>query len=208
MGVWRMAKITNILVLGVGGQGIMTASEVLAKAVVALGHDVKKSEVAGMAQRGGVVASHLRFGPKVLSPQVAPGTADILLGFEAAEGLRWNHMLRPGGLALLNTGRLVPPVVNLGFFEYPQDPFATMRETGTQVFTVDATAIAKEIGDARLGNSVMLGKISEYLPFPAEVLEECLLQSFATKKPEIVELNRKAFAAGRELAKNTVQGSR
>ena len=185
----------------------MMASEVLAKAVIALGHDVKKSEVAGMAQRGGVVASHIRFGPKVLSPQIAPGTADVLLGFEAAEGLRWNHMLRPGGLALMNTGRLVPPVVNLGFFEYPQDPFAMMRAAGTKVFTVDATAIAKEIGDARLGNSVMLGKISAHLPFPAEVLEECLLQSFAAKKPEIIELNRKAFAAGREIAaKDAAQG--
>ncbi len=89
-----MSEITNILVVGTGGQGVMTATEILAEAAIAFGHDVKKTEVAGMAQRGGVVSSHLRFGKKVLSPQITPGTADLLLGFEAAEGLRWCHMLR------------------------------------------------------------------------------------------------------------------
>ena len=89
-----MSDITNILVVGTGGQGVMTATEILAEAAIAFGHDVKKTEVAGMAQRGGVVSSHLRFGPKVLSPQITPGTADVLLGFEAAEGMRWRHMLR------------------------------------------------------------------------------------------------------------------
>ena len=77
-----MSEITNILVVGTGGQGVMTATEILAEAAIAFGHDVKKTEVAGMAQRGGVVSSHLRFGPKVLSPQITPGTADVLLGFE------------------------------------------------------------------------------------------------------------------------------
>lgn len=87
-----------------------------------------------MAQRGGVVSSHLRFGPKVLSPQITPRTADVLLGFEAAEGMRWRHMLKPGGLALMNTGRLVPPVVDLGLYEYPEDPVAEVRAAGTRVF--------------------------------------------------------------------------
>jgi indolepyruvate ferredoxin oxidoreductase beta subunit len=77
-------SVTNILVVGIGGQGVMTATEILAEAAIALGHDVKKTEVAGMAQRGGVVSSHLRFGPKVLSPQIMPGTADLLVGFESA----------------------------------------------------------------------------------------------------------------------------
>ena len=114
-----MSEITNILVVGTGGQGVMTATEILAEAAIAFGHDVKKTEVAGMAQRGGVVSSHLRFGPRVLSPQITPGTADVLLGFEVAEGMRWRHMLRPDGLALMNTGRLVPPVVDIGLYEYP-----------------------------------------------------------------------------------------
>lgn len=112
----------------------MTATEILAEAAIAFGHDVKKTEVAGMAQRGGVVSSHLRFGPKVLSPQISPGTADVLLGFEAAEGMRWRHMLRPTGLALMNTGRLVPPVVDIGLYDYPDDPVAEVRAAGTRVF--------------------------------------------------------------------------
>ena len=103
-----MSDITNILVVGTGGQGVMTATEILAEAAIALGHDVKKTEVAGMAQRGGVVSSHLRFGKRVLSPQITPGRADVLLAFEAAEGMRWRHMLKADGLALMNTGRCAP----------------------------------------------------------------------------------------------------
>ncbi|HEY5790565.1 MAG TPA: 2-oxoacid:acceptor oxidoreductase family protein, partial [Gammaproteobacteria bacterium] len=80
---------TNILVVGIGGQGVMTAAEILAEAALAEGFDVKKTEVAGMAQRGGMVTSHVRFGERVLSPSIAPGTADILVGFEVAEALRW-----------------------------------------------------------------------------------------------------------------------
>jgi Pyruvate/2-oxoacid:ferredoxin oxidoreductase gamma subunit len=120
-------NITNILVCGIGGQGVMTATEILSEAAIAEGHDVKKTEVAGMSQRGGVVTSHLRFGPKVLSPQIAPGTADVLLGFEAAEALRWSHYLKPGAMALVNDARLVPPVVELGLFKYPDDPIGEMR---------------------------------------------------------------------------------
>ena len=188
---------TNILVVGTGGQGVMTATEILAEAAIALGHDVKKTEVAGMAQRGGVVSSHLRFGRKVLSPQIDPGSADVLLGFEAAEAMRWRHMLRASGLVLMNSGRLVPPVVELGLYDYPDDPVAAMRAAGSRVFSFDASTIAQQLGDIRLGNTVMLGAISDYLSFPAEVLERCVLQRFAHKKAELIELNRLAFAAGR-----------
>ena len=188
---------TNILVVGTGGQGVMTATEILAEAAIALGHDVKKTEVAGMAQRGGVVSSHLRFGRKVLSPQIDPGSADVLLGFEAAESMRWRHMLRPSGLVLMNTGRLVPPVVELGLYDYPDDPVAAMLAAGSRVFSFDASTIAQQLGDIRLGNTVMLGAISDYLSFPAEILERCVLQRFAHKNAELIELNRLAFAAGR-----------
>ena len=116
--------------------------------------------LAGMAQRGGVVSSHLRFGPKVLSPQIAPGTADVLLAFEAAEGLRWQHMLRPGAMALVNDSRFVPPIVELGLFDYPDNPVADMKAAGTKVVAFDATTIAQGLGDIRLGNTVMLGAIA------------------------------------------------
>ncbi|WP_374326961.1 indolepyruvate oxidoreductase subunit beta [Azonexus sp.] len=192
-----MSDITNILVVGIGGQGVMTATEILAEAAIALGNDAKKTEVAGMAQRGGVVSSHLRFGSRVLSPQITPGTADVLLGFEAAEGMRWRHMLRPSGISLMNTARLVPPVVELGLFDYPDDPIAAMRDGAGPVVAFDATSIALELGDIRLGNTVMLGAIADHLPFPAEVLLDCVLKRFQRKGEKLVELNRRAFAAGR-----------
>lgn len=192
-----MSENTNLLVVGIGGQGVMTATEILAEAAIAMGHDAKKTEVAGMAQRGGVVSSHLRFGDKVLSPQITPGTAHVLLGFEAAEGLRWRHMLRPDGIALMNTARLVPPVVELGLFDYPDDPVAEMRAAGTKVVAFDATSIALGLGDIRLGNTVMLGAIADHLPFPAEVLLECVLKRFRRKGEKVVEQNRRAFEAGR-----------
>ncbi|MBI4756427.1 MAG: indolepyruvate oxidoreductase subunit beta [Betaproteobacteria bacterium] len=188
---------TNILVVGIGGQGVMTATEILAEAAMALGHDVKKTEVAGMAQRGGVVSSHLRFGPKVLSPQIAPGEADLLVGFESAEALRWCHTLRPGGVVLVNTARLVPPVVNGGLYDYPADPVGQMRALGYEVHAFDATGIARELGELRLGNTVMLGAIADHLPFPADNLLEAVLARFRTRKPQFVELNRRAFEAGR-----------
>ena len=190
-------QITNILVVGIGGQGVMTATEILAEAAIALGHDAKKTEVAGMAQRGGVVSSHLRFGPKVLSPQIMAGTADLLVGFESAEALRWCHYLKPGGLVLMNTSRLVPPVVDLGLYDYPEDPLAEIRARGYQVHAFDAMAIAMELGDVRLGNTVMLGAMADHLPFSAEVLLDSILKRFRARKPKMVEANQKAFEAGR-----------
>jgi len=196
-------NVTNILVVGIGGQGVMTATEILAEAAIALGHDVKKTEVAGMAQRGGVVSSHLRFGPKVLSPQIMPGTADLLVAFEAAEGMRWCHYLKPGGLVLMNTARLVPPVVDLGLYDYPADPLAAIRERGFRVQAFDAMAIALELGDMRLGNTVMLGAMADHLPFPAAVLLDAILKRFRARKPQMVEINQKAFEAGRAADKAT-----
>jgi indolepyruvate ferredoxin oxidoreductase beta subunit len=199
-----MSDITNILVVGIGGQGVMTATEILAEAAIALGNDVKKTEVAGMAQRGGVVSSHLRFGPKVLSPQIMAGTADLLVGFEAAEAMRWCHYLKPGAtgaLVLMNTARLVPPVVDLGLYDYPDDPLAEIKARGYQVHAFDAMAIALELGDVRLGNTVMLGAMADHLPFPAGVLLDSILKRFAARKPHMVEVNRKAFEAGRAADK-------
>lgn len=156
-----------------------------------------------MAQRGGVVTSHLRFGPKVLSPQIAPGTVQVLLGFEGAEAMRWAHYLRPDGLALVNNARLVPPVVELGLFDYPDDPIGQMRKAGHHVVAFDAMSIARALGDPRLGNTVMLGAIADHLPFPSEVLLDCVVKRFARKGDKVVDANRRAFAAGREAVAAT-----
>jgi indolepyruvate ferredoxin oxidoreductase beta subunit len=193
--------ITNILVCGIGGQGVMTAAEILAQTALAKGYDVKKSEVAGMAQRGGVVTSHVRFGKRVYSPVITPGQADILVGFEVAEGARWADMLRPGGIAMVNTTRLAPPVVSAGLYKYPDDPVAQMRAAGVTVYDFDGGAIARALGDLKLINTVMLGAIADFLPFPAKDLEEQIVGRFRVRKPAMVEVNERAFEAGRQAAR-------
>ena len=190
-------QVTNILVAGIGGQGVMTAAEVLSQTALSQGFDVKKTEVAGMAQRGGVVTSHVRFGRRVLSPAIPNGEADILVGFEPAEALRWCGQLRHGGVAMVNRVRQEPPVVTLGLFEYPDDPVAEMRARGIEVHAFDAGAIARELGNLKLVNTVMLGAIADYLPFPAEILKEEIVHRFRTRKPELVAVNETAFEAGR-----------
>ena len=194
-------RITNIMVAGTGGQGVMTASEILAQAAIANGYDVKKSEVAGMAQRGGVVTSHLRFGRRVLSPVIPSGEVDILVAFEVAEGLRWSSQLRPGGIALVNTLRLPPPVVTGGLYTYPEDPVGLLRATGVTVHAFDASAIARALGEIRLINTVMLGGIADHLPFPADDLKEQILSRFRARKPELAAVNEQAFEAGRAGAR-------
>ncbi len=191
------SDITNILVAGIGGQGVMTAAEVISQAALTQGYDVKKTEVAGMAQRGGVVTSHVRFGTRVLSPAIPPGEADILVGFEPAEALRWCTHLRPDGVAMVSTTRQEPPVVSIGLFDYPEDPVAEIARAGIRYHAFDAGAIARELGNLKLVNTVMLGAISEYLPFPAEVLKNEILDRFRDRKPALVAINEQAFEAGR-----------
>lgn len=190
--------ITNILVVGIGGQGVMTAAEMLARTALNQGYDVKKTEVAGMAQRGGVVSSHVRFGPKIYSPQIDPGEADLLIGFEAAEALRWLPYLRTTGVAMVNTLRLAPPVVSVGLYDYPADPISELVQAGIEVHAFDAGAIATELGNAKLVNTIMLGAISDYLPFSAAVLRDCIIEGFRTYKPKLAEINAQAFDTGRE----------
>jgi indolepyruvate ferredoxin oxidoreductase beta subunit len=204
-------KNTNILVVGIGGLGVMTAAEILARAALSQGYDVKKTEVAGMAQRGGVAVSHVRFGTRVYSPQVNSGEADILLGFEAAEALRWSSYLRPTGIAMVNTLRIAPPVVSIGLYAYPKDPIGAMAATGIEVQALDAGAIAEALGNIKLVNTIMLGAIADHLPFPVDILKECILGGFRARKPALVELNERAFAAGRAAVsamKSATRGNR
>ena len=198
---------TNILVVGTGGQGVMTAAEILAQTAISLGLDVKKTEVAGMSQRGGVVSSHVRFGQRVLSPGITPGEADILVGFEAAEAMRWANYLRPQGVAMVNTLRLTPPIVSVGVYDYPADPIGEVRAAGIRVHDFDAGAIALELGGLQLVNTVMLGAIADLLPFPAEALEECILARFRASKPQWVDTNKRAFDAGRLAAAAATQNA-
>ncbi len=193
-------SVVNILIAGVGGQGVMTAAEILSQTVISLGFDVKKTEVSGMSQRGGVVTSHVRFGEKVMSPSVPPREADILLGFEAAAALRAIGQLRPGGVALVNSMRIVPPIVSVGIHDYPDHPLDEIRRNDCEVYDLDAGKIAEGLGEIRLGNTVMLGALADRLPFEARHLREQIVARFKARKPELVALNEEAFEAGRQAA--------
>ncbi|EAR61877.1 indolepyruvate oxidoreductase subunit beta [Neptuniibacter caesariensis] len=190
-------EVTNIMVCGIGGQGVMTAADILANTALDMGYDVKKTEVAGMAQRGGVVTSHVRFGNRVLSPSIAPGEADLILAFEPAEALRWSEHLRPSGKVMVNSYAQLPPVVSIGLFDYPDNPFEQLLEKGLDAHQFDAGHAAIDLGDRRLINSIMLGAIADHLPFPAETLEQHLLARFAQKGQSVVDMNKEAFSIGR-----------
>jgi indolepyruvate ferredoxin oxidoreductase beta subunit len=187
---------TNILVVGIGGQGVMTAAEVLARVALDAGWDASKTEIAGMSQRGGVVSSQVRIGSRVHASEIAPGQVDLLLALEAAEGLRWCHWLAPGGRAIVNTLRAVPPVVSSGRAKYPDDPFGDLRALGHAGWSVDASAIAVSLGDVRLANTVLLGAAADSLPFDSDALLEQIRRRFA-RNEQLRQRNAAAFEAGR-----------
>ncbi len=187
---------TNILVVGVGGQGVMTAAELLARVALSAGWDAAKTEIAGMSQRGGVVSSQVRMGPQVLASEISPGEVDLLLALEAAEALRWSHWLAPTGRAIVNTLRAVPPIVSSGKARYPDDPVGAMHAKGYQAYAIDAGAIALSLGDTRLANTVMLGAAADSLPLKPEALLAEVLQRFA-KNEELRQRNAAAFETGR-----------
>ena len=190
---------TGVLVVGIGGQGVMTAAETLARAALAAGLEATKTEVAGMSQRGGVVCSQVRMGAHIEATEVPPGKAQLLIAFEAAEGLRWCHYLAPQGRALIDQWRAVPPVVSSGDFQYPEAPAEAMRAAGVRVIEIDAHSVADGLGDVRLANSVMLGAAAGGLPFSAEVLREQVLRRFG-KSALLADANARAFDAGRKMA--------
>lgn len=192
-----MSRTTNIVITGVGGQGVIMASYVLGQAALTDGFDVKQSEVHGMSQRGGSVLSHLRFGGKVWSPLVSEGTADILLSFEALEALRYISWLRPGGRLVYNTLRVNPSTVSAGLAEYPSDIHEQIRRSWDTVVGVDANALALEAGNPRAANMVMLGAISGNLPFVDNTWEKIIT---SVVPPKTVEANMRAFRLGRDCA--------
>ena len=198
---------TNILVVGVGGQGVMTAAELLARVALSSGLDACKTEIAGMSQRGGVVSSQVRIGPHILASEITPGQVDLLLALEAAEALRWSHWLAPTGRAIVNTLRAVPPIVSSGKAQYPDDPFGAMLELGYNAHSIDAGAIALSLGDTRLANTVMLGAAADSLPFTAEALLAEVLRRFGGKE-ELRQRNAAAFEAGREQIRGHSPGKR
>jgi len=193
------SKVTNILVAGVGGQGVILASDVMADTFLEAGYDVKKSEVHGMAQRGGSVSSHVRFGQKVYSPIIKMGEVNYLCMMEKMETLRWLNYCSRSTVILMDEIEVNPPIVNLGDMEYPRDIEETLRNNFNNVHVIPAAAIAAGLGTERAANVVLTGALSMLI----DIDQDIWLNSLLARLPEkLHELNKKAFLAGRASLSN------
>ncbi len=194
-----MGKETRtVIVAGVGGQGILLASNLLSEAAMEAGYDVKKSEIHGMSQRGGDVISTVRFGEKVYSPIVGLGAADVILAFEKLEAMRNLPYLRKDGTVIVNDYRIDPLPVASGYMEYPEGIIEFLRER-VKTIALDARQLAEKAGNIRTMNVVMLGVLSKSLDIP----EETWLRVIERRVPKkAVEANKVAFRLGREVAEN------
>ncbi len=189
-------KVTNIFLSGVGGQGTILASNILAEVFLKAGYDVKKSEVHGMAQRGGDVTTHFRFGKKVYSPLIKYGDVDFLLSFELLEALRYINWVKPEGKIIINRQEIYPPGVNLGTAKYPDDVEKTFKKFFKENVTVlNGQEMARKLGNTQAANVILVGAFSNFFP---EIKEEQFIDAIKTlMKPKLHELNIKAFYEGR-----------
>ncbi len=185
----------SILLVGVGGQGTILASKVLSEGLMRSGYDVKMSEIHGMSQRGGSVTTHVRFGGKVYSPIITEGEADILVSFEKVEAVRWLAYLKKGGMLVVNDYEIHPLTVLTGAAEYPADVIPQLRAEVPDVRVFDAGRIATDLGNVKAQNIVLLGALVEGMRLH-DVDWEAVLRELIP--PRMIDLNLKAFAAGRE----------
>lgn len=186
----------NIMIVGVGGQGTLLTSRILGVIMADAGYDVKLYEVHGMAQRGGSVVTFVRYGEKVAEPIVEPGQADVLIAFERLEAMRYAHFMKKGGVLILNDQRIDPMPVVTGAAKYPEHIVEDLEKDHT-VYAVDAQKAAKELGNARVFNIVVLGLAAKHMDFDKE---EWLKVIEKTVPPKTVEINKKAFLAGYGMA--------
>lgn len=190
------SQIINVLLVGVGGQGILLASEILSEAAMLAGFDVKKSEIHGMSQRGGSVVSHVRYGTKVFSPIVPEGEGDILFGFEMMETLRSLPLLKSGGTVVANDLQISPPSVLMGQESYPDGLAERIKSQFPDFLLVDGQHLASDAGNVRAANTVLLGAVSKRL----SIDEEFWLKALEKMVPiKALEVNKRAFRMGREL---------
>jgi len=189
-------KITNVLVVGVGGQGIILAGEILAMVAMNAGLDVKKSEVHGMAQRGGSVNSQVRIGKKVFSPVIPDGEVDILLSFEKLEPLRWIEGCNKKTIALVNSQKIHSLTTATSLQQYPEDVEDELKKQFKNLHYVPAKDIAEELGNIRVVNVILLGLMAKMMDFPKQAWIKALKQRLPEK---LIPINMKAFERGYEL---------
>ncbi len=184
----------NIMIVGVGGQGSLLASKLLGRLLLTRGYDIKVSEVHGMSQRGGSVVTYVRFGDKVYSPVIDKGQADYIVSFELLEAARWTEYLKPNGKIIVNTQQINPMPVIIGAAEYPENLVEKMTAAGIDVDAFDALTLAEQAGSPKAVNIVLMGHLSRNFDFT----EEEWLQAIEASVPaKFLELNKKAFAMGR-----------
>ena len=186
----------NCVICGVGGQGNVLASRLIAQVLLARDEHVKTAETIGMAQRGGSVVTYVRFGDKVYSPIIDKGEADFIVSFELLEAARWIAYLKPTGRVVTNTQQMEPMPVIAGLAQYPENLVEKMRAKGIQVDAMDCLALAEEAGSAKAVNMVLMGRLSHYFP---DIAPEAWQASLEANVPaKVLELNRKAFALGQK----------
>lgn len=190
-------KTTNIIFAGVGGQGILLASDAVCDVALLEGYDTKKSEVHGMAQRGGSVVSQVRFGEKVFSPLIPEGTADFIVSFEKLEALRYLEFLKPAGVVIINDHQIIPQTVQMGEAEYPKDIESMCSSRAKLIISKKLTDIADQLGNIRILNIIMLGILSNFLPFKKESWIEALTNRVPKK---FLQLNLDGFQEGRKIS--------
>lgn len=190
------ATTRNIFLSGVGGQGTILASNILGQVLLHAGFDVKKAEVHGMAQRGGDVTTHFRFGEKVYSPLIKKGEVDYLISFELLEGLRYINWVKPNGKIILNKHAIFPPSVSLGKIEYPKDIEKIFQKHFKEnVWILDGNAIGKKLGNIQVANVVLIGALSNMFPDLQETQWTDALKELLPSK--LHAINIQAFQEGR-----------
>jgi indolepyruvate ferredoxin oxidoreductase beta subunit len=187
----------DLLITGVGGQGVVLASDIIGETALAAGFDVKKTDTLGMAQRGGSVVSHVRLGEKVRSPLIKDGDVDLLLALEKLEAARWSHYLKPNAITIINNYEQPPLSVSLGQEKYPTDNkmVELLKRRTNKIYMIDGNRRAKELGNVRTLNIFMLGCFSAFAPLDTKLWQDCI----SKRLPEnIREINLKAFEMGRK----------
>ena len=187
---------TNVMIVGVGGQGSLLASKLLGAVLTEEGYDVKVSEVHGMSQRGGSVVTYVRFGDKVYSPIITEGEADYILSFEKLEAARFARYLKKGGEILVNTQEIDPMPVITGAAEYPSDILNELKNKGVKIDETDALSVAEQAGSTKAVNIVLLSRFAKKFSVPKE---KWLAAIEKTVAPKFAEMNKKAFEMGYDL---------
>ncbi|RJP21126.1 MAG: indolepyruvate oxidoreductase subunit beta [Candidatus Abyssobacteria bacterium SURF_5] len=186
----------NVLMVGVGGQGVLTCADIMARSAMESGFDVKVSEVHGMAQRGGSVYSHVRYSKRVDSPLIMQGEADVVMAFERVESLRFAHYIKPDGLFLVNNQRMDPVTVSSGLAKYPDDVFERLKRLPQRVQIVDGEKMAADPALRRSVNFLLLGALAGHTPdLTPDVWEKMISEAFA-KKPAVLKTVLKVFRQG------------